>query len=211
MKKTIFALFALLSTLSLAGEFKPLGEGKYEFTGPMLHADVEAYKALVLKEPSLTVTVDSQGGYLSAGVEMARVTLLYSGRVHLIAKECYSAAALWVSADPGFEYADGSSFLAYHLPWLSLGGTPAEQTTGETSEMAMDLFLAMYRNQGDRAVPLWRKMCDARDWGGINAFVVTAKDGSEKTGLWTSDGWRWQDGTASPATRLAPTPAFVRP
>ena len=204
-------LLALLPCVSYAGTFKKVSEGTYEFTGIMVPSDVVAYKELILKEPRLTVIVDSEGGYLSAGVGMAEATLLFHDKIEIVARECYSAAALWAMSDPGFRYESDKSLVAWHLAWQSLGGTPVEQTVGDTSEMAMDLFLAMYRTQGASSVTLFRLMCEARDWGGINTFVVLRKDGTKRTGLWSPEGWKWMDGTASASTRLMPVPTFIKP
>lgn len=209
MKKAVL-LIALFPCLVRAGDFKKARDGEYEFTGTMLPGDVSALRLIFATEKGpLRITVDSPGGYLSAGIEMAEVTSLMKDRVTMVAKECFSAAALWVAADR-YEFYDDKSLVAFHLPWMSLGGTPIEQSIGDTSRMAVAIWESMRRTMdGPGADTVFQAMCDARDWKGINAFVVFRRNKPVQTGFWKPDGWEWQDGTLSRATRL--DPFYIKP
>ena len=208
--KRLILLLALLPCVSYAGTFTQIREGLYEFNGPMYAADVLAYKRLFAENTEMEIVVDSPGGSLQAGIDMADWTRQYNFKVRLTAKECYSAAALWVSADPDFRYYDKDALLAWHIPWLSRGGTPQEQTLGETSIMAYDLGSAMNRSLGEgRTRPLFQDMCDARDWKGINSFVVWKRDEPTRIGLWTETGWEWKDKSPSSMVRL--DPRYIKP
>ena len=210
MKKLIF-LLACIPCLSYAGEFKKVRPGEYEFTGTMMPADALALRKLFATESDpFKITVDSPGGYLSAGIEMAEVTNLMQDRVQMVSKECFSAAAMWVSADPGYTFYDEKSLVAFHLPWVSRGGVPQEQSIGDTSSMAVAIWESMRKTLSQFQAPvLFDSMCAVRDRHGINGFVVFRKGQPMTTGLWKPDGWKWDDGTDGKATRL--DPFYVRP
>src|SRR3990167_298979 len=98
--KRLLLLLALLPSFALGGEFTKVRDAEWAFDGAMLPSDVSRYKEIFLSEKGgFQVTVNSEGGYLSAGIEMAFVTYLMHDRVKLVAKECYSAAAMWVAPD----------------------------------------------------------------------------------------------------------------
>ena len=210
MKRLLLLL--LFPSLCQAGEFKKVRDAEWEFSGLMGPADAARYKELFLEEKGrFKVTVDSEGGYLSAGADMAFVTYLMHERVDLVAKECYSAAAMWVSADPGHAFYDDKSLIAWHLAWMSYGGIPVEQSVGDTSRLAMMVWESMRLTlPKDKADTVFNSMCHARDKYGINGFVVFQKNKPRRVGLWKPDGWEWEDGSASVLpTRL--DPFYIRP
>ena len=201
-------LLALFPCVCWAGSFTKVRDGEYSFEGMMLPEDATAYRKLFVENSGpFTVTVDSQGGWLSAGVEMAKVTSILHEQVTLVAKECFSAAAMWVMADPGYKFHDDKSLIAWHCAWLSKGGVPQPQTIGETSRLAIIIWESMRTTMEPTAARLiFDAMCEARDWKGINAFVVFRKGKPMATGFWTPEKWEWMDETSSPISRLVPAP-----
>ena len=188
MKRLLLLLF--FPSLCQAGEFVQKTEGVYEYTGVMIPSDVAAYKALFKGKP-IEVVVDSGGGYLSVGIELADYTREFNHLVRLTAKQCYSAAALWVAADPDFRYADKDSFLAFHLPYYAGGYAPTEA----------DWMFAGYRIGAclDRSIgakkadQLMFNMVKQRDKHGVNGYVVWSQGEPERLGKWSWDpeGWAW--------------------
>lgn len=207
MKRIIFLL--LLPSICSAGTFTKVGEKSYAFTGPMVPSDFQSFKDIADQEVSFEIAIDSEGGDLFTGIKLAEFTKSISNRVKVTVGECYSAAAIWASADPGMKFRDDKSFLAYHLAWYSSGGTPAEQTIGMTTMAAYWLGTCMNKTLGEkRSEYLMKRMSDARDKHGIDGFIVQTKDGRERTGLWTWDkGWVWDDG--SPALTTFKTPVHA--
>ena len=191
MKRLLLLLF--FPSLCQAGEFVQKTEGVYEYTGVMIPSDVAAYKALFKGKP-IEVVVDSGGGYLSVGIELADYTREFNHLVRLTAKQCYSAAALWVAADPDFRYADKDSFLAWHLPWYSEGYNP---TVGDWQNAGYLIGACIERSIGRlKAEPLMRKMAQQRDKHDRHGYVVWSRDEPERYGKWDweTEGWVWDTG-----------------
>ena len=198
-------ILALLPSFAFGGEFKKIRDGLYEFSGPMYMSDVAEFKRIAGKETQFELVIDSPGGSLDAGIQLADFTKSISNKVRITAKECYSAAALWTVADDDWRWCDDKSFVAFHLPWYP-AHTPTEADwmyCGYLIGSCLDRMLGHAVTD-----PLMFRLALIRDKHNINGFEVWFKD-SKKSGLWTSDGWVWDDKSPTLRTRL--TPMFTRP
>lgn len=207
--KRLLAILALLSIpASCAGTFKKLGEGRYAYTGEIVHSDLTEFKRIVGANERVELVVDSPGGALYASIELGDYTRSVSNKVTLVVGECYSGAAIWALGATDWRYKDQSSFHAWHLPWFS-GGSPGDSDwmyVGYSTGSYLDRMIGV-----ESSKRLMLAMCDVRSRLGINGFVVWSKSVPERRGLWTSDGWKWDDGTSSARSRLIPIPTFIKP
>ena len=202
MKRILALIF--LPSLCYSGTFTEKISGVYEFRGSMEASDVQKFKDIASKHAKFELVIDSEGGSLFAGMELAEFTRQIEQKVRITAGECYSAAALWASADPDMRYRDKDSFLAWHLPWYYMRGGPAEQTVGMTTKAAYWMTTCMNRTLGEpKAKDLILWMSDVRDLHGINGFVVQMRGKADRSALW-DDGWKFDGETVTLRPNLSP-------
>ena len=205
MKRLILPLFLLLAPAAYAGTFTKTGGSHYKFEGAIEFWDVPAFKEIAGRHTELTLEIDSPGGSLYASLELGEFTRSIASKVTVIVGETYSGASVWALGATKWSYRDDRSFLAFHLPW-SVAEIPGDEWMYHGWRYGSFLERCLGAYSADR---LMLDMLDVRGRLGINAFIVWSKNDAPRKGLWTRDGWKWDDGGTSPKALLEPK--HIRP